>query len=108
MFCFVLFCFNVRCLDKDFCPNRGNLNVRVCLRAEAGFGPCGPEPSRGYVTETSHPDVELVKVYAGAAQRSDGRAARGSFCFFASLELCVLQSPASGLAAEPHICLSAK
>lgn len=44
--------------------------------------------------------------WCGAAQRSDGRAARGSF--LQAWNCVFLQSPASGLAAEPHICLSAK
>lgn len=66
-----------------FCPNPGNLGARVCLLEEAGFCPCGPEPSCGYVTETSHPDVELEKVCAGAAQRR----ARSPWIVSTSLEV---------------------
>ena len=54
------------------------------LSAKAGFRPCGPEPSCGYVTETSRPDVELVNVYAAAAQRRT----RSLRTVSASLELC--------------------
>lgn len=72
--------------------------VRVCLRVEAGFSLCGPEPSCGYITETSHPDVQLVKVYAGAAQRrTDAQPADrfykfGIVCFFRVRHLSLLLS----------------
>lgn len=66
-----------------------------------GFCPCGPEPSCGYVTETSHPDVELEEVCAGAAQRRDARAA-ARFYKFGS----VCAKSASGLEREPGLCLS--
>lgn len=92
-----------RCLVEElfFAPNPGNSGVRVCLLEEAGFCPCGPEPSCGYVTETSHPDVELRESLrwcsaATCAQPVDRFYKLGSVCV----------KSASGPAAEPEICLS--
>lgn len=37
----------------------------VFLSKKAGFSPWGPEPNRCYVTDTSHPDVELTRKFTG-------------------------------------------
>ena len=42
--------------------------MRVSLCKKAGFSPRGPEPNWGYVTDTSHPDVELPESLQAEAQ----------------------------------------
>lgn len=37
----------------------------TCCSVQVGaeFSPCGPEPNRCYVTDTSHPDVALTGTF---------------------------------------------
>lgn len=99
---FFFFLFYGRCLEKELFLHRSwKLGGSCCLRVEAGFGPCGAEPSCGYVTQTSHPDVQL-EVYAGAAQRR----ARSLRIVSTSLEVFVSAKSASALAVEPENCPS--
>lgn len=43
---------------------------------KAEFSPCGPEPNWCYVTDTSHPDVELTRKFTAV------RSAIGGGTFF--------------------------